>query len=152
MIKVSFTKTHEDAITPTNAYGDDAGWDLYTLNNTAIGPYGITDVRTGIAIALPTGYYARIVARSSTTRKGGIGIVEGIIDAGFRGELFAGAYLLRHMMLDAAQQPYEAQDIITPGGFSICQLIVQEVKPVRFVEVSELPISVRGERGFGSSG
>lgn len=142
MIEVQFKRLDERAIVPRNAYGNDAGWDLFALEDTPIvydPDKPVTDIRTGIAIALPEGYFARIVHRSSSPRKRGIMIVEGVIDAGFRGELFAGAVGL-------VEWP--------PGvraGESVAQLIVQEVRPVSFVEVDDLPQSLRGEKGFGSS-
>lgn len=150
-VEIMFTMLDERAIEPRNAYGNDAGWDLFALTATSVPPYGVTDIRTGLAIAIPDGYYGRIVARSSTWRKRGVGIVEGIIDAGFRGELFAGAYMLRHMALDGNQQAYEVQDKIIEQGESICQLIIQEVKPVKFVLADKLSDSLRGTSGFGSS-
>lgn len=143
MIEVLFKRLDERAIVPRNAYGNDAGWDLFVLEDTNImwsPSKPITDVRTGIAIALPDGYFGRIIHRSSSPRKRGLQVMEGIIDAGFRGELFAGV------------SPLVEPPLYVAAGESIAQLIIQEVRPVRFHEVDELPESVRGVKGFGSSG
>jgi dUTP pyrophosphatase len=153
MIEVQFKKIDSNAIPPRNAYGDDAGWDLFCLEDTLVSPGVPTDVRTGIAIALPPGYFGRIIHRSSTPRRRGLLVLEGIIDAGFRGELFACAYILeqgRRNMWGEDVGP--AESIQIKAGESIAQLIVQEVRPVVFQEYLELPESLRGEKGFGSSG
>lgn len=143
-LAVEFTKVDERAIEPRNAYGNDAGWDLFVLEDTIIEPWRpgkvYTDVRSGVALGLPDGFYARLVGRSSAIRKKSLQVFEGIIDAGFRGELFT-------CVASALDE-----NVILEAGSSICQIIVQEVKPVTFVEVGVLAPSARGENGFGSSG
>lgn len=152
MIDVQFKKVDDRAIVPRNAYGNDAGWDLFALETSVCYRHTPTDIRTGIAIALPDGYFARIVHRSSAPRKKGIMVLEGIIDAGFRGELFACAFAWTANYEAMEGTPFDQAPIIVQPGESIAQLIIQEVRPVRFQEVSELPESLRGEKGFGSSG
>lgn len=153
MIGVQFVKLDERAQIPRNAYGNDAGWDLFCLEDTHIPAEMPIDVRTGIAIALPDGYFGRIVHRSSAPRKRRIMVLEGIIDAGFRGELFSCAYCIASSLaLDGHGHPYETGGVDVRAGDSIAQIIIQEVRPVVFEEVDVLPESVRGTKGFGSSG
>jgi dUTP pyrophosphatase len=141
MPDVMFKRLDPRAKIPTNAYGNDAGWDMYVLQDTLIDGEDLwTEVRSGIAIAVPEGHYARIVGRSSTWRKRSLFVHEGIIDAGYRGELFA-------CVSSGLDGIYKVE-----GGTAICQIILQKVDPVEFVEVDELPASIRGEKGFGSSG
>lgn len=145
MIKVEFTVLDANAMVPRNAYGNDAGWDLFCSQTVVIPPWTPVDVRTGIAVAIPDGYYGRIVHRSSAPRKKGLMVLEGIIDAGFRGELFCCAWVWgKGGLIDAPQ--------VVRVGESIAQLIVQKVEPVRFQRVIQLADSLRGEKGFGSSG
>lgn len=142
-LTIEFTKTDERAIEPRNAYGNDAGWDLFVLEDTRItwNPMKpVTEVRTGIAVAIPDGYFGRIVHRSSTPRKKFLQVVEGTTDAGYRGELMAG-------VMSLVEEPP-----IVRAGDSICQLIIQRVELIRFKEVDELPESLRGTKGYGSSG
>lgn len=143
MIEVQFVKLDERALPPTQAYPGDAGWDLHALEDTRVvwsSSKPITDVRTGLAVAIPDGYFGRIVHRSSTARKKGLFVVEGTIDSGFRGELFVGVY-------GAVEMPP-----LVEAGMSIGQLIIQPVVPVKLSWVEELPSSARGTNGFGSSG
>lgn len=145
MIEVKFKKLRPHAIKPSNAYGNDAGWDLFACEEVFVplSPPRLTWVPTGIAIALPDGYYGRIVGRSSAV-SAGYHVVEGIIDAGYRGEQMGRVI---PMWIETS-----AEYLVIKAGTSICQLIVQEVPPVVFTEVDDLPESLRGEKGYGSSG
>lgn len=147
---ICYTKIDERAIEPRNAYGNDAGWDLFVLDDYTIYAGHGMDMRTGLAVAIPDGYYGRIVARSSTMRKRGLMVMEGIIDAGFRGELFSYVYLPIH-----GYGTFEPQKSVRVNhGESVAQLIIQPVPSgVQFIELPRgLPISARGQAGFGSSG
>lgn len=128
------------AMEPLNAYGDDAGWDLHAIRPVYIEPGTGMDVPTGVAVAIPPGHYGRIVGRSSTLRKRGLMVMEGIIDCGFRGELYAYAF-----------NPGRDTVKVEPGQ-SIAQLIVSPVPLCSWQEVGDLPVSARGDNGFGSSG
>lgn len=130
----------EGATVPTSAYDGDAGWDLHVLEPTHIYPKRGVDVRTGVSIAIPEGFYGRIVGRSSAFRKRGLLVIEGIIDAGFRGELYSFVY-----------NPGETIEVLEPGD-SVAQLILVPVPSVTWLEVPALPESARGVNGFGSSG
>jgi len=129
-----------DAIMPLQAYENDAGWDLHVLRETSIMPGRGWDVRTGIAVAIPTGHYGRIIGRSSAFRRRGVLVVEGVIDSGFRGELFSYAYNVSN------------DKVVLERGDSIAQLIISPVPHVEWVQVEELYGSERGKQGFGSSG
>lgn len=137
---VMYTKLDADAKDPYNAYGDDAGWDLHVLTDTLIPGGAAVDVHTGIAVAIPIGFFGRIVGRSSALRKKGVLVVEGTIDCGFRGELYSLVY-------NPGTEP-----ITLPAGDSVAQLIVTPVPKIFWELFTELPASVRGSAGFGSSG
>lgn len=129
-----------DARMPFNAYGNDAGWDLHVLRAWCVPAGEGTDVPTGVAVAIPDGWYGRIVGRSSAFRKKGLIVMEGTIDAGFRGELYSYCY-----------NPGPVDVWLEPGD-SVAQLIVLPVPTVEWHQVGELPPSSRGTNGFGSSG
>lgn len=136
-----------DALKPTKAYEGDAGYDLYT-NKEVVIPFGESrDVPTGIKMAMPPGYWAHLVSRSSTYRKLGLVVIDAVIDNGYRGELYIQAVSFR-------QQPQPKRDKfhVIPKGSRIAQLIFHRIEEVKWVERSKLPESDRGEQGFGSSG
>lgn len=138
---------------PTRAYADDAGLDLYVSERTTLIWGEFKDVPLGINVALPEWSWGFLVGRSSTFRKRGVEVMPGIIDTGWRGELFAACIWRPDQLRD--------EDIIqNPGSYTleagerIAQLIIipngtRDVTPVR---VDVLPPHARGENGFGSSG
>lgn len=128
------------AIAPSQAYEGDAGWDLACLDNFVVPPQSYVDARTGIAAAVPPGYFMRLVGRSSTFRKKRLMVIEGIIDAGFRGELFSCVY-----------NP-TAKGIAVKRGERLVQAIVSPFHRADWERADELPESERGVAGFGSSG
>ena len=136
-----FQLTQSDAQMPTRAYTGDAGYDLYTTETTAIPPLSVVDVGTGVAVAIPVGHYGRIVGRSSTHRKRGLSVIEGIIDAGYRGPLYSCVW-----------NPSATDSVTIEAGERVAQLIVTPVSQLDAYEVDALPNSDRGVRGFGSSG
>jgi dUTP pyrophosphatase len=100
-------------------------------------------VPTGTAIALPLGYAAFVHPRSGLAARCGMALVNapGTIDAGYRGEI-----QIIVINLDPSS-PIELK-----RGDRIAQLVIQRVERAHFVEVDELPESLRAEGGFGSTG
>lgn len=125
---------------PTRKYSGDAGYDLYTSKSQIVMARSFLDINTDVAVALPSGLWARITGRSSTVRKYGLQVQEGIIDNGYRGELFVGVWNL-------TDQPVEI-----PAGSRIAQLILHHIVECPWKMVEQLPDSDRGSNGFGSSG
>ena len=128
---------------PSYAHPGDAGADLRTTVDVSLAPGERALVPTGIGIALPDGYVALVHPRSGLAARHGVSIVNapGTIDAGYRGEV---KVLL--VNLDP-RVPVELR-----RGDRIAQLVVQRFERARFVEVGQLPASVRGEGGYGSTG
>lgn len=139
-LEVQIQRVHPDAVLPSKAFDDDAGFDLTVVETVTLEPGWTGDVRTGIAIGMPPGWWGRIIGRSSTMRKRGLLVVEGVIDAGFRGELFAGVY-----------NPSDETKYVEAGE-RLAQLLFLPVPTVHWSERRELTPSDRGVNGFGSSG
>jgi dUTP pyrophosphatase len=143
MIDVSLARLDPGIPAPTYAQPSDAGADLHSTIDLILNPGERAMVPTGIAIALPEGYAAFVHPRSGLAIKHGLSMVNtpGTIDAGYRGEI--AVLLINH----DRTEPIEIK-----RGDRIAQLVVQQVAHARFVEVDELPNSVRGSGGFGSTG
>lgn len=128
---------------PAYAHPGDAGADLSSAEQVELGPGERATVGTGMSIALPDGYVGFVVPRSGLASRHGITIVNspGTVDAGYRGEI-------RITLLNTdSHQPYSIA-----VGDRIAQLIVMPVSRARFIPVSSLPGSHRGDAGFGSTG
>lgn len=142
MNTVSVKKLDVDAHIPTKAHDDDAGWDLYSNENTVIYPGEKAVIKTGIVLAIPRGYYGRIAPRSGLAVKNGIDVLAGVVDAGYRNEI--GVVLINHHT--------DNQFAITKGD-RIAQVIFERVDPFELEEVLEFFNNThRGMGGFGSSG
>jgi dUTP pyrophosphatase len=99
-------------------------------------------VPTGIAISLPEGLEAQVRSRSGLALKYGMSVLNapGTIDCDYRGEI--GVVLMNH-----GREPFTIK-----RGDRIAQLVIAPVVVAELVEVECLEKSVRGSRGFGSTG
>lgn len=140
--EIRYVKLHPHALMPTRTHDDDAGYDLYVSELVVIGPGEFLDIPTGIAMQLPAGAWGMLTGRSSTLRKRGLLVNQGIIDTGYRGELFAGVW---NLTLGQA---------VVQRGERLAQIIVMPNATIDtyVVEVNMLAESSRGIQGFGSSG
>lgn len=129
-------------LTPTRAYQDDAGWDLYVSQDTAIAPGAFCDVPCGLRAALPPWAWGLVTGRSSALRRYGLLVHSGVIDTGYRGPLFAGAFNLTDQVVELKAGERIAQLIVMPNATLNTEVM----------HVDALPVSERGEKGFGSSG
>ncbi len=132
-------KTHPGATLPTRAHPDDAGLDLYSLEDIRLEPGQGVVTRTGIALAIPAGHTGLVADRSSLAKRG-LKTAGGIIDAGYRGEI--------HIVLwNISKQVQELKH-----GERIAQLLIIPVRTPAVREVERLDDTQRGAKGFGSSG
>jgi dUTP pyrophosphatase len=133
----------QGAVAPTYAHPGDAGADLACNEEVTLAPGERRTVGTGVSIALPDGYAAFVHPRSGLAARHGITIVNapGTVDAGYRGEI-------RVTLLNTDLR----KAVVLRRGDRIAQVVVQRVERARFVPVGELPESVRGSGGFGSTG
>ena len=128
---------------PTYAHETDACADVYALKDTTILAHSLsTTVPTGLRIALPEGWVAKIAPRSSIGAKTGLRLSNsiGIIDADYRGEI------------GVLYDNFSDSDYEIKAGDRIAQIWIEPVHRFKPVEVDILSATERGEGGFGSSG
>jgi dUTP pyrophosphatase len=131
---------HPDAVVPTRAYFNDAGFDVASLIETEVTSDSISRVATGIEVEVPKGYYVRVAGRSSSTWRGLV-VHESILDAEWQGELFVCAHAVGDPIRVCAGERI-AQLILVPVAPAIIDLRVR----------SAPPMNGRGRNGVGSSG
>ncbi len=139
MKEIDVLKVSPEATLPTRAHPEDAGMDLYGLEDAIIAPQDGKLVRTGIAMAIPEGHVGMIADRSSMAKKG-IKTAGGIIDAGYRGEI---QVVLRNIT---------KEEIRIQRGERIAQLLIIPIATPAVKEVTSLSETKRGAGGFGSTG
>lgn len=116
--------------------------DLYTAEKVELSEGEFRKIRLGVAVALPEGYEAHIVPRSSTFQNYGILQTNsiGVIDNSYRGDA-------DEWMFPA----YATRNVTIEQGARICQFrIVKNQPALRFQRVERLDAPNRG--GFGSTG
>lgn len=123
-------------------YGEDAGIDLLSAEDTVLYTGTHKLIKTGIKIAIPQGYGGFVYPRSGLALKHGVTVLnaDGVIDPGYRGEL--GVILINH----------GEEDFNINKGDRIAQLIIHKTFDVEWEEVDELSISKRAGGGFGHTG
>lgn len=127
---------------PRRHYSGDAGFDLTVAVATVIQPRQFQNVRSNVKVALPDGKWGYIVGRSSTFLKRGLLANTGIIDQGWRGELWA-------MVYNPGTEPAKIE-----VGDRLVQLIIFNLVIPELLEVSQadFPDGDRGWKGVGSTG
>lgn len=140
---IVFEKKKMDAILPTKGYDDDAGYDLYAVEEVVIPARGKAKVSMGVAVDVPEGLWAQITGRSSTLDKLELMVAPtvGVIDEGYTGELFA-------PMVSISDH-----DVTIEKGQRIAQLVLHEAPGQRYNPVWGVTRQKpRGANGFGSTG
>ena len=122
---------------PTKAHSTDAGYDLYVRkkfeNDRELICY------LGVQLEIPYGYVGLLFPRSSIHKRDvRLANCVGVIDAGYRGEVKA-------VFDKKGDYTYEIGD-------RCCQLVILKLPDVALYRVTDLSVSDRGDRGFGSSG
>ena len=143
MLDVALVRLDPDLPMPAYARPGDAGADLYTAEDLTLQPGERALAPTGIGVALPEGYVALVHPRSGLALRHGLSVVNtpGTVDAGYRGEIKV--LLINHDLNES---------VTLRRGDRIAQLVIQRVEQARFVVVDQLPESVRGAGGYGSTG
>lgn len=141
-MKIKILRLNEAAIVPKYAHPNDAGLDLYSIEDREISPGESQLVPTGISIELSPGTEAQVRPRSGLALKHQITVLNtpGTIDADYRGEI--GVILINH-----GKTTFKINK-----GMKIAQLVIAPVIHAEIEEVEKLSSTVRGEGGFGSSG
>ena len=144
-MKVQITKLRESAKIPTRGSEKAAGYDLYACldsESIEIAPHTTVKIGTGLAVAIPDGYFGAVFARSGLAAKEGLRPANcvGVCDSDYRGEYIVAL----HNDSDLART--------VNNGDRIAQLVVMPYLAVEFEEAESLDETERGAGGFGSTG
>jgi len=137
-MKLSVKKLHPLAVVPVRGTPYSAGLDLHVLEDVTILPGETKKLATGLAMAIPRSYCGIIRPRSSAFSRGLV--VQGLIDADYRGEVFVVA-------TNCGPGPRNIA-----AGASIAQMVLFHFGLAEVVETTELDATERGTKGFGSTG
>ena len=121
-----------------------AGMDLraYLEEPIVLKPLQRTLVKTGLFVSLQPGYEAQVRPRSGLALKKGISVLNspGTIDADYRGEI-------RVILINLSDSDFKID-----SGDRIAQMVIAKHETVSWKSVDKLDDSLRGDKGFGSTG
>lgn len=129
-----------NALVPCIASPGDAGADLFSLEPVRIASGQRLAIPTGIAMEIPQGFVGLIWDKSGRALSEGLTVFGGVIDSSYRGEILV-------ILMNASEK-----EIRIEAHSKIAQLLIQPVQAPRFIETEKLKFSVRGKKGFGSTG
>ncbi|HEX5888251.1 MAG TPA: dUTP diphosphatase [Pyrinomonadaceae bacterium] len=135
-----FKQLDPRAILPVRGSSFAAGLDICSIEDVVIGPHQRATARTGLAMAIPHGFYGRVAPRSGLAAKQGLDVLAGVIDSDYRGELCCVLYNTSDTAIEL------------PAGSKICQLIIEKIITPKAAWVNDLDETARGAGGFGSTG
>ena len=133
-------KIWNTAAIPRRGMEDPTGYDIASVEEMVVLAKGKTIVKMGILIAVPDGCYGRLAPRSGLAIKNYIDVGAGVIDTDYRGEI--GVVLFNH----------SEEDFQIKQGDRIAHLILEKIETPPVKETADLPSTVRGKEGFGSTG
>jgi len=144
MVKVLIKKLNPNVQLPNYKTQGSSGMDLMAFidKSIKISPNSSALIPTGISLAIPEDLEIQIRPRSGLAAKSSIGVLNspGTIDSDYRGELKI--ILFNH----------GNNEFIVKNNDRIAQMVLIPVLKIDFEEVDELPKTIRGVGGFGSTG
>lgn len=142
---LGYKKLSLDAVDPSYNFEKDSGFDLYSIEDVALGGMSRVMVSTGLAFNIPDGYEIQIRPKSGLAINYGLTVLNtpSTIDGGYVGEV-------KVILFNTSRETYQVKK-----GMKIAQAVlcpVQQGKYVNLENIDELPDTDRGSDGFGSTG
>jgi len=144
MVKVLIKKLFPAVQLPSYKTSGASGMDLmaFIKSSITIKPKTSCLIPTGLSVAFSEDYEVQIRPRSGLAAKNNISVLNtpGTIDSDYRGEIKVIIY------------NHGNKDFIINNGDRIAQMILTPVVKMELEEANDLPETIRGEGGFGSTG
>ena len=144
MVKVLIKKLNSSVVLPKYKSSGASGMDLMAFIEKPIKlpSYSSCLIPTGIAIAFPEEYVIQIRPRSGLAAKKNITVLNtpGTIDSDYRGEI-------KIILFNLGKEEF-----IIKNQDRVAQMILTPVIKMELEETNDLPTTLRGEGGFGSTG
>jgi len=144
MIKVLIKKLNPAVRLPEYKTSGASGMDLIAFIEKSVSVKSKTSsiIPTGLSVAFQEKYEIQIRPRSGLAAKNNITVLNtpGTIDSDYRGEIKVIIY------------NHGDDDFIINNGDRIAQMVLSPIIKMDLEEVKNLPKTIRGEGGFGSTG
>ena len=144
MVRVLIKKLDSKVAIPSYKTKGASGMDLmaFVKEKIVIKPQTSALIPTGLSVAFSEDYEIQIRPRSGLAAKNNITVLNtpGTIDSDYRGELKI--IIFNH----------SKHDFIVNNKDRIAQMVLTPITKMELEEANELPKTLRGEGGFGSTG
>ena len=144
MIKILVKKLDKKIELPTYKTLGSSGMDLEAnmKSKKIINPGKTAIIPTGLAVAIPKNYEIQIRPRSGLAAKKNVTVLNtpGTVDSDYRGEI-------KIILINLGKKPF-----LVKSGDRIAQMVVCPIIKVKLRDVKNLPKTLRGKRGFWSTG
>ena len=144
MVKVLIKKLFPEVQLPSYKTSGASGMDLmaFIKSSITVKPKTSSLIPTGLSIAFSEDYEVQIRPRSGLAAKNNISVLNtpGTIDSDYRGEIKVIIY------------NHGNNDFLINNGDRIAQMILMPVVKIELEETNNLPETIRGKGGFGSTG
>ena len=145
LLPLSYKVIHPDAVTPKYNYDSDSGFDLHSVEDLEIRPFGRILVPTGLCFDIKDGYEIQVRSKSGLAIKQGLMVLNspGTVDSGYNGEVQVIVFNTTDYFVTIPKGMKVGQAVLCPvvnGGW------------VDLVRVNEINNKDRGANGFGSTG
>ena len=144
MVKVLIKRLSSDVKLPSYKTSGASGMDLmaFIKSPITIKPKTSFLIPTGLSLAFSKDYEVQIRPRSGLAAKNNMSVLNtpGTIDSDYRGEIKVILY------------NHGNNDFVVNNGDRIAQMILVPVVKMELEETNNLPKTIRGEGGFGSTG
>ncbi len=138
---LKYYKLTKRAIAPSKTTEYSAGYDLYSAYDYCVLPSTSVLVLTDLQMLFPSGTYGRVAPRSGLALHSNIHVGGGVIDRDYTGNVGA-------ILYNNGKSPYNVRK-----GERVAQIICEKIEyPVLQESMQKFGGTVRGEKGFGSSG
>ena len=144
MVKVLVKKLNSSAQLPSYKTSGASGMDLMACIEKPINlkPGKSCLIPTGLSVAFSEKYEIQIRPRSGLAAKNNISVLNtpGTIDSDYRGEL-------RIILFNHSSESFTINN-----NDRVAQMVLMPILKMDLEEVDQLPVSIRGSGGFGSTG
>jgi len=142
---LGFTKSNPEAVTPKYNYGSDSGFDLHSVEDIVIGPFGRALVPTGLSFDIKDGYEIQVRSKSGLAINQGLMVLNspGTVDNGYTGEVKVIVFNTNN------------HEVSISKGMKIGQAVLCPVVNGVWVDLDEkdtVEKKDRSNKGFGSTG
>jgi len=139
-MEIKFKKIDPAAKLPQFAHPNDAGFDIFSLEDVCLAVGERHLFSCGLAAEITSGFAVIIKPKSGLAVKSGIDVLAGVIDSGYRGEW-------KILLINLGAEPVSFRK-----GDKIAQGLVYSKPAVELTITNQLSDSLRQKGGFGSTG